>query len=293
MQSTIVPQPTLTMHNGVTIPQIGYGVYQIAKEETARCVREAIEVGYRHIDTAQAYFNEAEVGIGVRDSGVARGDLFITTKVWISNYGYERTLASVEDSLSRMGTDYLDLVLLHQPFGDCYGAWRALERLHAIGTVRAIGVSNFAPDRLVDLGAFNEMAPMVNQIETNPLNQQRRAHDVMTERGVVHEAWAPFGEGRAGLFDHPVLSAIGERYGKSTAQVMLRWLIQRGIVVLPKTTHRDRMEQNLDIVDFALDETDMAAIAALDTATSLFFDHSDPQTVDRMAGFIKERAGRV
>ncbi|MFY4636112.1 aldo/keto reductase [Scardovia wiggsiae] len=282
----------ITLSNGTKIPKIGYGVFQIGKDDCARCVREAIEIGYRHIDTAQSYFNESEVGEGIKASGISRRDLFVTTKVWIDNYGYENTLKSIDASLKKLKTDYLDLVLLHQPFADYYSAWHALEKLYRDGVVRAIGVSNFYPDRLADMVAFNEIAPMVNQVETNPLNQQIAAHENMVARGVVQEAWAPFGEGRSGLFDNPTLKAIGGQYGKSAAQVILRWLMQRGIVALPKSTHTERMAQNLDIFDFTLTADDMAAITALDTGTSLFFDHRTPEAVDRFIGYVKERAGR-
>lgn len=283
---------SITLRNGVEMPKIGYGVFQISKDDCARCVREAIEAGYRHIDTAQSYFNESEVGDGIAQSGIDRADLFVTTKIWISNYGYENTLKSVEVSLRKLKTDYLDLVLLHQPFSDYYGAWRALEKLHREGVVRAIGVSNFSPDRLADIAAFNEIAPMVDQVETNPFNQQIDAHENMVRRGVVQEAWAPFGEGKSGMFANPTLTAIGERYGKSAAQVILRWLMQRDIVALPKSTHKDRMEQNIDIFDFRLTDDDMAAIAGLDTGASLFFDHNTPEAVDMMVRLVKERAGR-
>lgn len=282
----------ITLRNGVEMPKIGYGVFQIGKDDCARCVREAIETGYRHIDTAQSYFNEAEVGDGIAQSGIDRTDLFVTTKIWISNYGYENTLRSVEVSMRKLKTDYLDLVLLHQPFADYYGAWRALEKLYREGVVRAIGVSNFFPDRLADIAAFNEIAPMVDQVETNPFNQQIDAHENMVRRGVVQEAWAPFGEGKSGMFSNPTLAAIGERYGKSAAQVILRWLMQRDIVALPKSTHKERMEQNIEIFDFRLTDDDMAAIAGLDTGASLFFDHNTPEAVDMMVRLVKERAGR-
>ncbi|KAA8821137.1 aldo/keto reductase [Bifidobacterium vespertilionis] len=283
---------TTTLKNGVKIPKIGYGVFQIGKDETARCVREAIETGYRHIDTAQSYFNESEVGDGIKDSGIDRTDLFVTTKVWIGNYGYENTLTSIDKSLAKLKTDYIDLVLLHQPYSDYYGAWHALEKLYREGVVRAIGVSNFDPGRVADMVAFNEIAPMVNQVETNPLNQQIKAHENMAARGVAQEAWAPFGEGRSDMFTNPTLMAIGEHYGKSAAQVILRWLTQRDIIALPKSTHIERMRENIDIFDFQLSDADMTAIAALDTATSLFFDHQSPEAVDMMVRLIKERAGR-
>lgn len=282
----------ITLRNGVDMPKLGYGVFQIAKDDTACCVADAIETGYRHIDTAQSYFNESEVGDGIKASGIDRKELFVTTKVWLEHYGYEQTLKSVEVSLRKLKTDYIDLLLLHQPFSDVYGSWHALEKLYKDGVVRAVGVSNFFPYRLADLIAFNEIAPMVNQIETNPFNQQVGAHAYMAEHGVVQEAWAPFGEGKSGMFTNPTLVAIGERHGKSPAQVILRWLMQRDIVALPKSTHKERMAQNIDIFDFTLTDDDMASIAALDTRTSLFFDHATPAAVERMATLVKERAGR-
>ena len=282
----------LKLANGVEIPKIGYGVFQVGKEDAPRCVREAIETGYRHIDTAQSYFNEAEVGQGIKDSGIDRKNLFLTTKVWISNYGYENTLESINVSLKKLGTDYLDLVLLHQPFSDTYVARSALEKLYKDGVNRAIGVSNFYPDRLADMVAFNEIAPMVNQVETNPLNQQIEAHKNMLKRGVAHEAWAPFGEGMQNMFSNPTLAKIGEAHGKSVAQVILRWLTQRDIIALPESTHKERMEENLNIFDFCLTDDEMKTIAGLDTKTSLFFHHDTPEAVDRFVGYVKARAGR-
>lgn len=284
---------TVTLDNGVTMPKLGFGVYQIPADMTARCVADAIDVGYRHIDTAQSYMNETEVGEGIRMSGVDRSELFVTTKVWIEHYGYERAKASVEESLRRLGLDYLDLVLLHQPFADVYGSWRALEELYREGKVRAIGVSNFNPGRLADLAAFNEIAPMVDQVETNPFNQQTAAHANMVARHVRHEAWAPFGEGRNGLFTDPTLSAIAEAHGRTVAQVVLRWLTQRDIVALAKSTHRERMAENLDIFDFALTDDEMARIATLDRGASLFFDHESPETVDMFVRMVEERHGRA
>ncbi len=274
-----------TLSNGNKIPMLGFGVYQIPPEDTAKAVREAIEIGYRHIDTAQAYFNEEQVGEGVRESGIDRDDLFITSKVWMSNFAYEDTISSVNGSLRRLGTDHIDLMLLHQPFGDVFGAWRALEELYKDGKVRAIGVSNFSPVQVENITAFNTIAPMVNQIETNPLNQQIDVHNWLAERGIVQEAWAPFGEGRDNMFTNPVLAKIGEAHGKSVAQVILRWLIQRGIVALAKSTHKERMAQNFDIFDFTLTDDEMKTIASLDTASSLFIDHNSPDTVKMLSQF--------
>ena len=250
----------VTLANGVKMPQLGYGVYQVTKEECERCVADALKAGYRHIDTAQSYFNEEEVGNALKKSGIPREELFITTKVWIEHYGYEACRESVLESLRKLQLDYLDLVLLHQPFADYYGAWRALEELYAEGKLRAIGVSNFYPDRLVDICSFSRIKPMVNQVETHPHNQQKTAHEWMNKYGVVHEAWAPFGEGRGGLFTDPVLAKIGAKYGKTVAQVILRWHIQRGIVVIPKSTHSERMAENFNVFDFALSEEDMKEI---------------------------------
>ena len=279
----------VTLANGVKIPQLGYGVYQITKEECERCVADALSVGYRHIDTAQSYFNEEEVGRAIRKSGIPREELFITTKVWIEHYGYEECRKSVLESLRKLQLDYIDLVLLHQPFADYYGAWRALEELYAEGKLRAIGVSNFYPDRLVDLCSFSRIRPMVNQVETHPHNQQKAAHEWMSKYSVVHEAWAPFGEGRGGLFTDPVLIKIGEKYGKTTAQIMLRWHLQRGIVVIPKSVHKERMAENFDVFDFSLSDEDMKEIAALDREQSSFFSHTDPGMVEWFVKTVEER----
>ncbi len=282
----------VTLSNGVKIPQLGYGVYQVTKEECERCVTDALEVGYRAIDTAQSYFNEAEVGEAIAKSGINRKEIFLTTKVWIEHYGYEDAKKSVLQSMEKLKTDYIDLVLLHQPFADYYGAYRALEDLYEEGRLRAIGVSNFAPDRLVDLASFARIKPMVNQIETHPLNQQIEAHKWLEKYGVIHEAWAPFGEGRGNMFTNPVLKKIGEQYNKTTAQVILRWQLQRGIVVIPKSTHKERMAQNLDVFDFTLTNEDMQAIAALDTKTSSFFSHQDPAMVEWFVKMVEERKGK-
>ena len=282
----------VTLSNGVKMPQLGYGVYQVSKEECERCVLDAIEVGYRAIDTAQSYFNEAEVGAALQKSGLAREEIFLTTKVWIENYGYEKAQASVVKSMEKLQTEYLDLVLLHQPFADYYGAYRALEDLYEEGKLRAIGISNFYPDRVVDLASFCRIKPMVNQIETHPLQQQIVAQQWLEKYNIVHESWAPFGEGRGNMFTNPVLQSIGYKYGKSVAQVILRWQLQRGIVVIPKSTHKERMQENLNVFDFELTLEDMQQIAALDTATSAFFSHQDPAMVEWFVQMVEERKGK-
>ena len=277
------------LSNGLKMPQLGYGVYQVTQDECERCVRDALEVGYRHIDTAQSYFNEEQVGAAVAASGIDRADLWLTTKVWLEHYGEGATRASVEDSLRKLGTDYLDLVLLHQPFGDAFGAWRDLVRLYEEGKIRAIGISNFYVDRMVEFCEFNDVKPMVNQMERHPLNQNTELQEWEAKYNVVPEAWAPFGEGRGGLFENPVLAQIAAAHGKSTAQVMLRWNLQRGVVVIPKSVHRERMEQNLDVFDFELTAQEMAQIALLDTKTSSFFSHSDPAMIQWFANIVEER----
>ncbi len=279
----------VTLSNGVKMPILGYGVYQVTQEECERCVSDALEVGYRSIDTAQSYFNEEQVGSAIKKSGVKREDIFLTSKVWVEHYGYEECKKSVEESLRKLDTDYLDLMLLHQPFADYYGAWRALEDLYEEGKLRAIGISNFYPDRMVDISSFARIRPMINQIETHPLFARAEDHKWMEKYGVAHEAWAPFGEGRGGLFKNETLKAIGEKYDKTTAQVMLRWNIQRGVIVLPKSTHKERMIQNLDVFDFALSDEDMTAIAGLDTNTSAFFSHYDPNMVEWFVKMVEER----
>lgn len=278
-----------TLSNGVKIPQLGYGVYQVSKEECERCVLDALDVGYRHIDTAQAYFNEEEVGNAIQKSGVRREDIFLTTKVWIEHYGYDNAKASVMESMRKLRTDYLDLVLLHQPFSDVYGSWRALEDLYKEGKIRAIGISNFYTDRMIDICAFNEIKPMINQVETHPFNQQIEAQKWMEKYGVQIEAWAPFGEGRKGLFTNPTIVEIGKKYGKTAAQVMLRWELQRGIVVIPKSVHKDRMEQNFDVFDFELSDEDMLTMASLDKKESSFFSHTDPNTVEWFVKMVEVR----
>lgn len=277
------------LNNGLKMPMLGYGVYQVTKDECERCVLDALETGYRLIDTAQSYFNEEEVGNAIAKSGVPREEIFLTTKVWVEHYGYEETKKSVYESMKKLQTEYLDLVLLHQPFSDYYGAYRALEDLYEEGVLKAIGVSNFYPDRLVDIANFARIVPMVNQVETHVLNQQTEAKRWMDKYEVQIEAWAPFGEGRGNLFANEVLTKIGEKYQKSAAQVMLRWNLQRGVVVLPKTTHKERMVQNLDVFDFRLTDDEMKTIAAMDTATSSFFSHYDPSMVEWFAKMVEER----
>lgn len=279
----------VTLYNGVQMPILGYGVYQVSQDECARCVEDALRVGYRAIDTAQSYFNEEQVGQAVAASGIPRSELFLTTKVWVEHYGYEAAKASVLESMRKLQTDYLDLVLLHQPFADYYGAYRALEELYDEGRVRAIGVSNFYPDRLVDIASFSRIKPMVNQVETHPLHQQVEAKRWMDKYGIQIEAWAPFGEGRGGMFSNPVLAQIGARHGKTVAQVILRWHIQCGVAVIPKSTHIERMRENLDVFDFALTAEEMAAIAALDEKRSAFFSHQDPAMVEWFVQMVEQR----
>lgn len=282
----------ITLYNGVKMPIVGYGVYQVSKEECERCVMDALDVGYRSIDTAQSYFNEEQVGTAIVKSGVPREDIFLTTKVWVEHYGYEETKKSVLESMRKLQTNYLDLVLLHQPFSDYYGAYRALEDLYDEGKLRAIGVSNFYPDRLVDIASFSRVKPMVNQVETHPFNQQIEAKRWMDKYGVQMEAWAPFGEGRGGLFENPVLVQIAEKYKKTTAQIILRWHIQRGVVVIPKSTHKARMKENLNVFDFVLEQTDLNRISELDKKQSSFFSHSDPSMVEWFVQMVEERKGK-
>ena len=277
----------VTLNNGVKMPKLGYGVYQVKSGECERCVLDAISVGYRSIDTAQSYGNEEAVGSAVRKSGVPRDQLFLTTKIWVSNGGYEKAKASIEESLRKLGTDYIDLMLIHQPFNDYYGTYRAMEEAYKVGYLRAIGVSNFYPDRLVDLCRFVEVTPAVNQVETHVFNQQKTAHEYMKKYGVQHESWGPFAEGRKDFFTNPVLTGIGARYGKTAAQTALRFLLQSDVVVILKSTHRERMEQNFDVFDFTLDSGEMEAIRQLDEGESAFFSHYDPATVEMITGLVR------
>ncbi|MFS4465302.1 aldo/keto reductase [Staphylococcus haemolyticus] len=270
---------TLKIENDVEIPVLGFGVYQIPQEETKEAVENAIKVGYRHIDTAQSYQNETEVGEGIKASGIDRKELFITTKVWIENVNYEDTLKSVERSFQRLDMDYIDLVLIHQPYNDVYGSWKALEELKENGKIRAIGVSNFGVGRVVDLGLHNKVAPQVNQIEINPFHQQEAHVTTLQKENVLVEAWAPFAEGRNNLFQNEVLKEIGDKYNKSIAQIVLRWLIERDIVVLAKSVNPERMAQNIDVFDFNLTDEDKLKIATLEQSNSQFFSHADPEMI--------------
>lgn len=280
---------TMKLYNGVEVPANGFGVYQVSKEDCKESVLTALKTGYRHIDTAQSYFNESEVGEALKESDVPRKEIFLTTKVWIDNYGEGKTYDSVVESLKKLQTDYLDLILLHQPVGDYYAAYRDLEKLYEEGKVRAIGVSNFYPDWLVDLCMFAKIKPMVNQIEVNVFNQQVEAKKWADKYGVVLEAWAPFAEGRNNMFHNEVLQAIGEKHNKSVAQVILRWLYQRGIVSLAKSVHEERIKENFDIYLFELDNDDMKKIETLDTKTSSFFSHQDPGIIEWFGQLIQER----
>ncbi len=275
----------IKLNNGVEMPQIGYGVYQVSPDECERCVSDALKVGYRMIDTAQAYNNEEGVGAAIAKSEIPRNELFIVSKIWISNYGYDKARKSIDESLRRLGTDHIDLMLLHQPYCDRYGAYRALEDAYKEGKLRAIGVSNFYPDHFIDLAENVEIIPTVNQVETHVFNQQTIARKYMEEFGTRTMSWGPLAEGRNNFFTNPVLEKIGQKYGKSVAQVALRWLTQLGIIIIPKSVHIERMEQNLDILDFTLSESDMSEIALLDTGKSLFFDHHDPETVKMFMGW--------
>jgi diketogulonate reductase-like aldo/keto reductase len=280
----------VTLDNGVNMPVLGFGVFQIPDlDECERCVLDAIGIGYRAIDTAQSYKNEEAVGNAIQKCGIDRKALFITTKLWLSNYGYEKAKESIDNSLRRLKSDYADLLLLHQPFADYYGAYRALEEAYKAGKARAIGVSNFYPDRLADIASFAEIKPQINQIETHVFQQQKKARETGAKYGVQIESWAPFAEGRNGFFTNEVLHKIGEKYGKSIVQTALRFLIQSGVVVIPKSTHKDRMAENFDVFDFALSDGDMKEIETLDKAESLFFRHDTPETVAMFVDFIKAR----
>lgn len=276
------------LNNGIEMPIVGYGVYQVTPEECERCVLDAISVGYRSIDTAQAYHNEEGVGNAIVKCGIPRDQLFVTTKVWISNAGYEKAKKSIDESLRKLQTDYIDLLLIHQPFNDYYGTYRAMEETYKAGKLRAIGVSNFYPDRFVDLAEFCEIKPAVNQMETHVFNQQVKLQEIMQQYGTRLMSWGPFAEGKNGFFTNETLKAIGDKYNKSAAQVALRFLIQRGIIVIPKSTHKERMIENFNVFDFALTEEDVSAIASLDKAESLFFSHYDPETVKWLVNYAKK-----
>lgn len=282
----------ITLNNGVEMPILGYGVYQVSREECERCVLDALKVGYRSIDTAQSYFNEEEVGNAIAKSGVPREEIFLTTKVWLEHYGYDECRASVLESMRKLQVDYLDLCLLHQPFSDVYGAYRALEDLYDEGKIRAIGISNFYVDRMIDIASFARIKPMINQIEIHPHHQQSESLEWHNKYSVQPEAWAPFGEGRGDMFNLPELKAIGEKYGKTVAQVILRWHIQRGVVVIPKSTHIERMKENFNVFDFELTNEDIEAISALDKKQSSFFSHADPNMVQWFVKMVSERKNK-
>jgi len=276
---------TVKLNNGVEVPILGFGTFQITDpEEAEKSVVEAIKAGYRHIDTAQSYMNEKAVGRGIKKSGIPREELFVTTKIWVSNTTYDGVINSFQRSLDRLGLDYVDLLLLHQPYNDVYGAWRAMEELNEVGKIRAIGVSNFAVNQVVDLAQFNKVTPAVNQIEINPLHQQTENIDVLKAEGIMPEAWAPFAEGKKDMFQNPVLVDIATKYNKSVAQVIIRWLVEQDVIVLAKTVRPERMKENLDVFDFELTEEDKKAIAALNEGESQFFSHSDPEIIKGMAG---------
>ena len=275
----------ITLNNGVKMPQMGYGVYQVTPSEAERCVSDALSVGYRMVDTAQAYANEEGVGSAVKKSGIDRDEVFIVSKIWISNYGYEKAKASIDESLRRLQTDYIDLMLLHQPFCDRYGAYRALEEAYREGKLRSIGVSNFYPDHLIDLASNVEVKPMVNQVETHVFCQQKQPQKYMEEFGCQIMSWGPLAEGRNGFFTNEVLSEIGKVHGKSVAQTALRFLLQRGVIIIPKSTHKERMVENFNIFDFELTADEMARIEALDTSQSLFFDHHDGEVTKMFMGW--------
>lgn len=276
---------TIKLYNGVQMPQMGYGVYQVSPEECERCVSDALSVGYRMVDTAQAYHNEEGVGNAWRKSGIQREDLFLVSKIWISNYGYEKAKASIDESLRKLQTNYIDLMLLHQPFCDRYGAYRALMEAYREGKLRAIGVSNFYPDHLIDLASNVEIKPMVNQVEMHVFDQQVKAQKYMEELDCRIMSWGPLAEGRNNFFTNEMLAGIGQKFGKTIPQVALRWLLQRGAIIIPKSTHKERMVENLNIFDFQLSEDDMAQIQKLDTGKSLFFDHHDGDVTKMFMGW--------
>lgn len=269
----------IVLSNGVKMPVLGYGVYQVEPDECERCVSDAVEAGYRLIDTAQAYGNEEGVGRAVKKSGIKRDEFFIVTKVWISNAGYENAKKSIETSLTKLQTDYIDLLLIHQPFNDYYGTYRAMEEFYEKGLLKSIGVSNFYPDRFMDFSNFVKVKPMVNQMETHIFNQQKKLHEILKENKCQLMSWGPFAEGRNDFFNNTVLKSIGSKYGKTSAQTALRYLIQKNIVVIPKSTHKERMIENINVFDFTLSNEDMAALEKLDTENSLFFSHYDPEFV--------------
>ena len=276
-----------TLNNGVKMPMLGYGVYQVAPEECERCVLDALSVGYRAVDTAQAYGNEEGVGSALKKSGVLRSEVFLTTKVWITNAGEEKAARSIDESLRKLGTDYVDLLLIHQPFGDYYGTYRAMEKAYKAGKARAIGVSNFYPDRFIDLANFCEVTPAVNQVETHVFQQQKVARGVAEKYGTLIQSWGPFAEGKNGIFTNETLVKIGKKYGKTAAQTALRFLLQSGVAIIPKSTHKERMAENLDVLNFSLSEEDMREISALDTGKSLFFSHYDPRTVEWFMSLVR------
>ncbi len=278
----------ITLNNGIQMPILGFGVYQINDlKECERIVSTAIQTGYRLIDTAQAYGNEEAVGSAIKNSGISRKEFFVVTKIWISNAGYEKAKASIEESLKKLQTDYIDLLLIHQPFGDYYGTYRAMEEAYKAGKVRAIGVSNFYPDRFIDISHFVEIKPMVNQIETHVFQQQKQARKIMTKYNTQIMSWGPFAEGKNNFFQNEILLEIGKKYNKSAAQIALRFLIQENVVVIPKSTHKERMEQNFDVFDFELTSEDMEKIRKLDTENSLFFSHYDPETVEFIINLVR------
>lgn len=277
----------VTLNNGVKMPKLGYGVYQVDPAECERCVLDAISVGYRSIDTAQAYANEEGVGAAIKKCGIKREELFITTKVWITSGGYEKAKKSIDESLQKLQSDYIDLMLIHQPFNDYYGSYRAMTEAYKQGKIRAIGVSNFYPDRLIDICQFAEVVPAVNQVETHVFQQQQKAHEIMEKYGVKHESWGPFAEGRKDYFTNPVLVEIGKKYNKTSAQVALRFLLQSDVIVIPKSVRKERMRENLNVFDFTLTDADMKAIRALDENSSAFFSHYDPDTVEFLTGLGK------